>query len=280
MTFVLSRRPVRRLGRRILDLFLGTPAFRPRQAFAHPASQEEREGEDRGLAIIEMITGYGLYVLVGAIAIALAAGIYLSLASNAMHANVRSIVVATQDLHANVASYAGLSANRLAISRLIDTELVFAFDDSDPEACTVVALGTPPATDNCVIRIEGAGDNPYRVSLAAGGNTATTGTSVGATNNRRFVLSVWNIDDADDCATIASADYNGLTGVQIRTAAAVSTTVPTPLAAPAATLGADATAYQNPPVTAGTTDLDLRQAAVLSAACATDEFATVHLGFR
>lgn len=188
----LSLRPARRYGASLADLLLARSMPRSHAAVGHPIRQEERESDDRGLAIIELITGYGLYVLVGAIAIALAAGIYLSLGANKMISDIRLVAGSVQKLHANMNNYVGLTSEIMIRTGTVPPELI----------------------DGTDIRIEGAAGSVYTVVLGAGGGLNS---NIGAGSPRNFTLIVQNVDDVDDCIGLASAEYPRLKGVQLST---------------------------------------------------------------
>ena len=262
-----SLRPARRHGRRLVDTLVASAAPRSHAIVGHPIGREDPDEEDRGLAIIEMISGYGLYVLVGAIAVAAAAAIYISLSTDKMISDVRALVSATQRLHENFADYSGLTAEVMVDSGLIPDELF----------------------DGDVITIAGSQGGEYVIGLWEG----RADPALGMRGDRAFQLTVFDIDNEDDCTLLAAANFNRLKGVQLLdqiddivvvSGAGVVTRPPVVGPTDGSTVGTNGIAWVSPAPTAAVGPLDARTSAAITANCtalvADGHLVSVSMGFR
>ena len=243
--------------------------------FAHRVDHSPQTARKRwrGAALTEFIISYGAYALTLVVVVGAAAGLYLSLSSNQIQSDLRSIVNHVAERYPG-SKYADLTGEALAEMR--------TFPVSQRQgACTTGSTNT----DNCAPQAGG-----LRVSLGPGGagyaDTTANKTDLGASGSSRFILRVSSGTfaalaatslDTDQCVAVASFEHPRLVGVSINSPAASAADlggfkVP---AAPADDAGA-----ASPHTWKGNVE---RSSSAIEAACADTTNAnqrTVYLAFR
>ena len=188
----------------------------------------------KGVAIVEAAQTYGIYLVLIAGALALAIGVWNRLSAQQLVEGIQSIRGAVFSYYASESNFAGVSADLVGKSGLVEENLVI-----------------PGATVTDPVELEVSG---YLITIADGGtamgvdhNTGmgiATNTTAGA---RYFFIQVHELDDEDDCVKLLTGTYGNLRmqGIYLDTLdLGTVTAVPAATLLPDGTVTADVTATQ------------------------------------
>ena len=210
-----------------------------------------------GIAVPELVSAYGVYIVIVASAIAGVGAIYFTVRGNEMIRDLGLMVSAIQTMHTPLGNYDGITKDTVIDSGIVPDQIL---DDGLDQ-----------------IILEGSSGTSYTLVIGEGVGAATH-QSIGALSDRFFFIAIQGVDHVGDCTALMANRFPGLKGVQIQDANNVTT--PIAAAAPPAT----GSAYQDPQAAANGRLLSARTAATLSAECnaLTDDGdgSTILLGLR
>lgn len=210
-----------------------------------------------GIAVPELVSTYGVYIVIVAGAIAGVGAIYFTVRGNEMIRDFGLMVSAIQTMHTTLGNYDGISKDTV-----IDAGIV-------PDQILDVGLDQ--------IILEGSSGTSYTLVIGEG-TAGATHESIGAISDRFFFVAVQGVDHVGDCTALMANRFPGLKGVQIQDA----NNVAAPIAAAASP--ATGSAYQDPQATTNGRLLSARTAGTISAECAAlandGDGSTIILGMR
>ena len=214
---------------------------------------------DKGISVVELISSYGVYIVLVVGATAGIAVVYSQIRGNELVRDTGLVANAVQTMHTTTRNYAGITAAAMAESGTVPDAIV----------------------DGSTIKVQGSSGSPYTLDVNPG--LAANGNAIGAATDRFFLVAITGIDTVEDCVGLAMSNIPGLKGIQIQTG--TSSLLPNrPIAAAAS--GTTGFAYQNPSVSGGGGVLVGRVAADITNTCDTlitassVDAVSVLLGFR